>query len=277
MKNALCLGSFDGLHSGHRTVLSVPQGYRKVAVTFKKPPKSVLSGTTSLIMSLEDKCEALKELGAEEIFILDFLEVKDMSASAFLEMLKEKFEPALISCGFNYRFGKGGKGDTEVLAKFCSENGIVFQMSAPVKAGEDIISSTMIRGLLKNGNINKANEFLYKPFSFCASVIQGDKRGRTIGFPTVNQRYPEELVNLKFGVYKTKVLFDGKCYDGITDIGKRPTFLTDYIISETYIEDFSGDLYGKDLRIVPLRFLREEKKFSSIEELKEQILNDIKS
>lgn len=277
MKNALCLGSFDGIHSGHRSVLSVPKGYRKIAVTFKMPPKSVMSGNASLIMTLEDKCASLKEIGAEEIFLLDFNEVKDMSAFSFLEMLKEKYKPSLISCGFNYRFGKGGEGDTEFLSNYCRENKIEFLMSQPVKKDGEIVSSTMIRGLLKDGDIKKANEFLFKPFSFCSSVIEGDKRGRTMGFPTINQKYPQELVNIKFGVYKTKVLFENECYDGITNIGKRPTFETDYIISETYIKNFSGDLYGKNVRIIPLEFLREEKKFSSVEELKEQILIDIES
>lgn len=275
MKNALCLGSFDGLHNGHRAVLSVPSGYRKIAVTFKMPPKAVISLETSLIMSLTDKCEALKEFGADDILILDFNEVRDMAAIDFLELLKQKYSPSLISCGFNYRFGKGGKGDTEVLRDFCNKNGILFQMSEPVKVDGELVSSTMIRGLIGEGKIEKANEFLYKPFSFESCVIEGDKRGRTLGFPTVNQKYPNELVKMKFGVYKTKVSFDGKEFEGITDIGIRPTFETDYIISETYIKNFSGDLYGKNIRITPLKFIREEKKFSNIEELKKQILIDI--
>ncbi len=277
MKNALCLGSFDGIHNGHRAVLTLPQEYRKIAVTFKMPPKAVMSNNVSLIMTLEDKCEALKEIGIDEIFLLDFNEVKDMSALCFLEMLREKYNPSLISCGFNYRFGKGGEGDTKFLREYCNENGITFQMSEPVKIDGEIVSSTMIRCLIKDGKIEKANEFLYKPFSFTSSVIEGDKRGRTMGFPTVNQKYPQELVNLKFGVYKTKVLFDNEIYEGITNIGIRPTFETDYIISETYIKNFSGNLYGKKIRIIPIEFLREEKKFSSVEELKEQILNDLKS
>lgn len=275
MKNALCLGSFDGLHNGHIRVLSVPPGYKKTVVTFKIPPKAVMTCNTSLIMSLEDKCDALKEIDADEIFLLDFESVRDMEALDFLEMLNEKYHPSLISCGFNYHFGKGGQGDTEILKEYCNKNGIELQIINPVKVEENIISSTMIRNLLQNGEIEKANSFLYKPFSYKSIVVSGDKRGRTIGFPTVNQRYPDDLVKIKFGVYKVKVLIKGKSYVGITNIGKRPTFETDYVISETYIKDFSGDLYGESIRIVPIDFLREEKKFSSLEELKKQILVDI--
>lgn len=276
MKNALCLGSFDGIHNGHRNVLSVSPEYRRVVVTFKAPPKSVLSGEASMIMTLDQKCEALRRMGIKEIDVLDFLSVKDMSANEFLKMLLEKYNPGLISCGFNYRFGKGGEGDINLLKDFCDKNGINLRVCEPVKDNQTVISSTMVRGLLQNGEIEKANEFLYEPFSFITEVVEGDKRGRTIGFPTVNQKYPDQLVKLKFGVYKTKVEFDGESYIGITNIGIRPTFKSDYIISETYIKNFSGDLYGKILKITPIKFLREETKFSSLEELKRQIEIDLK-
>ena len=113
--------------------------------------------------------------------------------------------------------------------------------------------------MLRKGDVGSANKLLSEPFSFEAKVIEGDKRGRTIGFPTVNQKYPEELVKLRFGVYKTKIEFEGQEYIGITDIGIRPTYKSDFIISETYIKDFDGDLYGKILRITPFEFLRDEK------------------
>ena len=139
------------------------------------------------------------------------------------------------------------------------------------------LSSSYIRSLIKNGETQKANEFLYKPFSFTAAVQKGDQRGRTIGFPTINQHYPEYLVKPRFGVYKTKVLIDGNEYDGITDIGTRPTFKIDFVISETFVKNFSGDLYNKEITVIPVKFLRDEKKFSSIEELKEQIKKDLEN
>lgn len=275
MKNAIALGTFDGVHIGHREVLNLPDDYFKIAVTFKNPPKASFGGTVELITCLEDKCRILKNLGIDEVFVLDFLEVKDLSGDKFLKFLKEKFNPAYISCGYDYRFGKGGECTKEDLKAFCEKENILFNETPKVSLNGNKVSSTLIRELLKNGDFNEANRLLTEPFSFEAEVVSGDKRGRTIGFPTVNQIYPETLLKLPFGVYETRVSFDDKIYKGITNIGIRPTFKLDFIISETYIDGFSGDLYGKKLRITPVKFIREEIKFSSVDELKKQIDLDL--
>ena len=277
MKNAIALGTFDGVHKGHRAVLDLPHDYKKIAVTFSVPPKAVINGDISLISTSEDKCRILKNIGMDDVLLLEFEDVRNMAPEDFLLFLKEKYNPKLISCGFNYRFGKNGAGDCDTIKAFCLENGIIFKKTEPVKCEDNIISSTYIRELLKNGLVEQANELLSEPFSFEAEVVEGDRRGRTIGFPTANQKYPENLVKLRFGVYETKIEVNNEAYFGITDIGIRPTYELDYIISETYIKDFSGDLYGKRVRITPLKYLREEKKFSSIKELEEQIKKDINS
>ncbi len=275
MKTALCLGSFDGIHIGHRKVLSLPENYYKIAVTFRIPPKSFCKDDLALIMSLEDKCSALGELGIDEVELLDFEKVKNIPCDDFLNQLVKKFNPSLISCGFNYRFGKNAEGNTELLSAFCKKNGIIFNCVEPVLYDENVVSSTKIRGFLKNGEIERANNLLYKPFSYSASVIEGDKRGRSLGFPTINQKYPENLVKLKFGVYKTITYFNGRSYEAVTYIGKRPTFQTDYIISETFIKNFSGDLYGETVKITPVKFLRDEIKFSNANELQKQLEFDL--
>lgn len=275
MKNAIALGTFDGIHTAHREVLNLPTGYKKIAVTFKTPPKMYFSGNYEMIMTFEEKCEALKKLGFYEICALDFGEVKDTPLTEFLERIFVKYNPSYISCGFDYRFGKGAEGNVDSLAKYCRQKGIKLNVCNEITYNNQTVSSSMIREFLKNGEIEKANSLLLNPFSFTGEVIEGQKRGRTIGFPTINQKYPEELVKLKFGVYKTKILFDGKEYFGVTNIGIRPTFKSDYVISETYIKDFSGDLYGKTVKTVPLKFLRSEIKFNSAEELKRQIEKDI--
>ena len=131
------------------------------------------------------------------------------------------------------------------MADFCQNNGIELRCVPPVKQDGEVISSTLIRNCLRNGEIKRANGLLFEPFGFSAEVRHGEQRGRTIGFPTINQEYPKELVQVKNGVYKTKILFDGREYDGITDIGHRPTYPINDIMSETFIKDFSGDLYGK--------------------------------
>lgn len=274
-KTAIALGTFDGVHIGHRAVLNLPCGYKKVAVTFTVPPKAMLSDNSGLITTLEDKCRILESIGIDEICLLEFSEVRDMEALEFLEFLNKKYKPSFISCGFNYRFGKNGKGSTKTLKKYCEENQIEFRNADCVYENDIPVSSTVIREMLKNGNFSAANSLLTVPFSFETEVISGDKRGRTMGFPTVNQKYPEVLVKIKFGVYKTLVEFEEKRYQGITNIGVRPTYKSDFIISETNIIGFSGDLYGKKVRITPLEFIREERKFSGLEDLREQIDKDL--
>lgn len=275
MKNAIALGTFDGLHTAHLCVLNLGEEYNKIAVTFKKPPRMFFEKKDELLINYSQKCDYLKELGINEIVPLDFEIVKNTPPINFLESLRQKYNPQIISCGFNYHFGKEGKGDTKLLADFCNKNGIILKVCDPVSFENQIVSSTRIRNLIKNGQIEAANQLLFKPFSFSGEVLSGDKRGRTIGFPTINQKYPENLVKLKFGVYKTQVIFDGKTFEGVTNIGLRPTYELNYVTSETYIKNFSGNLYGKNVTIVPLKFLRQEKKFSSLEELKKQIAKDI--
>lgn len=275
MKTAVALGSFDGVHIAHRSVLNLPKDYKKVAITFRKPPKMVFEGKTELIMSLETRTQVIKSLGFSEVDCLDFNKVRETEALDFLEYISNKYNPKYISCGFNYRFGKGGKGDVAVLSEFCKQNGIELSVCEQVLVDGATVSSTLIRNKLKDGKIEEANALMPTSFSFMSEVIKGDRRGRTIGFPTINQKYPEDLVKIKFGVYKVKVVIDGEEYDGISNIGIRPSFKSDYVISETYIKDFSGDLYGKKVKIIPQKFLREEKKFASLEQLKKQIEKDI--
>lgn len=277
-KTAIALGTFDGVHMGHRAVIeaTVNSGFKPVAVAFKFPPKMYFDNTVGCITSLSDKDAMLKNLGIEKVFYLDFPKIRDMSANDFLEYLKKQYNPSFISCGFNYHFGKGGKGDTKLLAEFCKDNGIVLEICQPVTVNGSTISSTYIRELLKDGEIEKANKLLPREFGFCAAVIKGDERGRTIGYPTANQLYPNELAEIKHGVYKSKITVNGKTYKAITNIGHRPTYETKMVGAETYIIDFYDDIYGfiADVRLV--EFIRSEQKFDNIEQLKSAIENDLK-
>ncbi len=274
MRNAVALGTFDGLHKGHLAVLSVPDCYNKNALIFNIPPKCIKKGSIELLLPPEDKINRLEKMGFK-VKGLDFSDVEHLSPTEFLEYIKKEFDPALISCGFNYRFGFEGKGDTEDLAEFCGENGIILKIANAVNDNGETISSSVIRKALREGDVAKANRLLGYDFSFSAPVIKGDGRGKTLGFPTINQVYPEMLCKPKFGVYKTEVLIDNKVYKGVTDIGNRPTYPLDYVISETFIKDFGGDLYGKKLKVTLKEFIRSEKKFSSKEELIIQIKKDI--
>ncbi len=276
MKTAIVLGTFDGLHAGHRAVIEKANGFYSIAVTFDIPPKSVQTGEPQLLMSPEDRIERLKKLGIDKVDTQNFHDVKDIDAGVYLEKLKQKYNPQRIVCGFNYRFGKNAAGDTSLIADFCNKNDIEFVCVPAVKQGETILSSTNIRSLLREGKMGEAVSQIYGGFSFTAPVIHGDARGRNWGFPTANQEYPKDFVKIKFGVYISRVTIDGKRYDAITNVGIRPTFKTDTVGCETFIKDFSGDVYGKQMKTELVKFVRGEQKFSSIDELKNAILNDVK-
>ncbi|MCQ2477603.1 MAG: riboflavin biosynthesis protein RibF [Clostridia bacterium] len=275
MLKAVVLGTFDGVHIGHRAVIDLAYGYDITAVTFKTPPKFFKS-ETKLLMSDKDRFCALRELGVKSIKELDFAKVKGTCANTFLEDIYKEFSPDLICCGFNYKLGSDLK-DKDAVAEFCKGKNIKFSYAQKVEKNGKTVSSSSIREMLENGEISKANELLYMPFGFTAKVVSGNKRGRTLGFPTANTPYPKDLVKLKFGVYESEVIVDGKVYKAISDIGIRPTFKTDDVFAETHIFDFSSDLYGKEIRLNPKRFIRDEKKFKDENALKEAVLSDIKS
>lgn len=276
MKTAIILGTFDGLHAGHRAVIEKAAGSFSVAVTFDIPPKSILTGEPQLLILPEERAKRIKQLGINQVEMQNFNQVKDINANDYLELLKQKYNPSRIVCGFNYRFGHKAEGDTELLFDFCQKNGIEFICVPAVQKDGTTVSATNIRNLLREGKIDEASSQIYGGFSFTAPVLHGDARGRLLGFPTANQIYPEELVKVKFGVYISHVTIDGKEYKAITNVGIRPTYRTDTVGCETFIKDFSGDIYGKMMKTELLYFVREERKFSSIEELKNAISDNVR-
>lgn len=272
---ALALGTFDGIHKGHLAVLSSAvksKVDKKVVVTFAAPP---MKAGAKLIMPENIKEKEFLRLGFDEILLLDFGEVKDMSPTEFLNMLFEKYNVKSVSCGFNYRFGKSALGNTETLKEYANSHGAECNIIEPVYYMDEPISSTRIRAAIEQGDIKGANEMLVNPFFIESTVVSGDARGRKMGFPTANQIPDKDVAMLKFGVYKTETELDGKKYKSITNIGIRPTYKTEIPIAETHIVDFSGNLYGKILRVSFLEFIREEKKFSGLDEVKEQIEKDL--
>lgn len=276
MKTAIILGTFDGLHAGHRAVIEKVKDFFSVAVTFDIPPKGIISGEPQLLILPDDRENRIKKLGINQVEMQSFEAVRKISAVDYLEFLKDKYNPSRIVCGFNYRFGYKAEGDVALLNKFCKKNGIDFICVPPVEKDCVVVSATNIRNLIREGKISEASSQIYGGFCFTAPVLHGDMRGRTIGFPTANQNYPENLVKLKFGVYITQVTIDAVQYSAITNVGIRPTYQTQTIGCETYIKDFCGEIYGKDMKVEFLQFVREEKKFLSLKELKNAILSDVK-
>lgn len=272
-KNAIAFGTFDGIHLGHKAVLEniLKSGFTPLVLTFDFPPK--MSGKSNLILTSDEKKSRLSDMGIEPVF-LDFEAVKDSSPEKFLNYVNKEYSPALISTGFNFRFGKGAKGDTGTLNDFCNNHGIKYEMAKPIKIENSIVSSTNIRKLISNGSIRKANRMLGWEFSFKGKIVHGDRRGRTIGFPTINLIYPSELVCPKYGVYSSRTEIGSESYRSVTNIGIRPTFKIDYVISETYIFDFNGDIYGENARVSLCDFIRSEMKFDSLDELRNAISKD---
>ena len=192
----------------------------------------------------------------------------------FAELLEEKFAPCAFVCGDDFRFGYQAQGTPETLA---SATQVCVETVKLLKMDGEKISSTAIKNYLANGETEKANALLGEEFFLLGQVYKDRQVGRTINFPTANIRYPEDKFPIKKGVYETRVCVDGKEYKGITNYGARPTFDNTDTLTETYLDGFDGDLYGKELKVEFVRFLREITKFSGAEELKAQLTKDIEA
>lgn len=279
LKNSIALGTFDGVHVGHLKVLHTAlsfDAYNPCVVSFAEPPKrSMGSVDVPLLMTAENKRAVLFDMGFKNVVYLDFQKVRNMEPSNFIDMLINDYNAAVIVCGFNYRYGKGGKGDADYLKSYCEQHKVECVVCPPALLEGEVISSTTIRSLIESGNVREAATYLGRAVSFEAEVVTGDQRGRTIDFPTINQCLPDNLVKPKNGVYASYSYVNGKPYPSVTNIGVRPTFLLPKAIAETHIIGLNDNLYGQNIKIELIEFLREEKKFASLSELKEQIKRDV--
>ncbi len=267
------LGTFDGLHEGHIGVLKgALSSENAICITFSYPP----SEKDRAIIQPHIKLRRLSEMGFSKVVSLDFKEVKDIPPKDFLDMLNQKYGVTNFCCGFDYRFGKGGSGNAEFLREYCSDRGYTATITPQYTKNGTKVSSTDIRRFIEAGEIEKANALLSQPYSLEMPVIHGDARGRTLGYPTLNQPLPSGICKMKFGVYISKVVVDGITYKGITNVGVRPTYLLKTPMCETYIIGFKGDAYGKTITLMPEKFVRAEEKFDSITELKNAIEQDVK-
>lgn len=279
---AVALGYFDGIHLGHQAVLSTALKYAKaeklvpVIMLFDIHPRKLISGVIPpMLTSEEKKREILTNMGFT-VVEFNFREAMDYSSNEFIEkILIESLNARVVTCGFDYHYGKGGKGNATTLHDELKKRGIRVFAKEPILLGDEIVSSTAIRGLISKGEIEKANTMLGRCFSYDFTVRKGDGLGRTMGFPTINQFFSKDFIVPKYGVYASKVFFENKWYPSVTNVGIRPTVAKDSMRSETCILDFSADLYGKNVEVCLLKFIRDEKKFNSLEELSAQIEKDI--
>ncbi len=285
-ETAVALGYFDGLHKGHRNVITLTaaqkaNGLTPICLTFSKSPKSVLTGTPqNALMTRQDKIKTLTDLGIERVYEADFEKMKNMSADCFAkEILLDTLRAKKLFCGFNYRYGINGEGDVNSLRAFCEQNDVELTVISPQQSEGEVVSSTLIRELISNGNIKRANELLCGRFGFCSVIKHGKRLGRELGTPTINQPLCSDLVVPKFGVYASIVtLENGDTYCGVTNIGIKPTVGGTTELCETWMPNYTGEeIYGQKADIRLIEFIREEKKFSSIEELKHTIIDNSKT
>ena len=274
------LGFFDGVHSGHVSVIREAVSYAQqngllpAVFTTKQLPRSVLSGTkVGAITTLDEKLAAFRSLGAERVYIIDFREIMHMTAEDFVkDILLGCFHARHAVCGFNYHFGYGGKGSGSTLSELCRQYDITVTTQHRISYDDSPVSSTRIRSAVASGHFPDVNRMLGRRYGFRLPVLHGKKLGRTIGIPTINQAFPDGLILPPFGAYATAVTVDGTVYCGVTDIGVKPTVGSDHVLIETWLPRYSGrELYGETIDVRFLDFIRPEKKFDGLLSLQEEI------
>ncbi len=283
--NYIALGSFDGLHLGHLSLvrkvksLAAENDGKSIVFTFKNHPRRFINinNKIELIMTNEEKINVLQKEGIDILAFKDFDEkIMKMMPDEFINWLCKTYNVKGIVVGFNFKFGYKNLGDVKLLKKFEEEYRYKLYVMEPCKIEDEIISSTNIRKELSDGNVRKAFNMLSRPYMLSGKVIDGKKLGRTIGFPTANLEINKQKVIPKKGVYYTNVKVNEKIFKGITSVGNNPTVNGQELTVETYILDFSNDIYGKEINIYFIDRIRDEIKFNNIHELIAQLKKDKK-
>lgn len=282
----LTIGNYDGLHLGHRRIIeriklkAREQKGTSMLMTFHPHPLTILKPEkfVGLITPLHVKRRLIEEAGVDVLFIVPFTdEFHLINPELFVDsLLMEKLGIKGLIVGYDFKFGKGGKGNVEYLASKSAEYGFFFEIQAAITLDGEKVGSNRIRKMIQDGDVRKAAAHLGRPYMIEGTVIKGDGRGRTIGFPTINLKSDFPLIP-KRGVYISMVEIDGKKFSAVTNIGYNPTFDGQGLTIETYILDFSQDLYGREIALYFLNRIRDEVKFSSVDELKGRIWKDVET
>jgi len=273
----IAVGEFDGVHLGHRAVM---EGADTV-LTFEPHPRTVVAPDSAprLLTSLEAKADLIAELGVEELVVIPFDgDFAAQSPQAFVDdVLVGQLGAERVSVGENFRFGHRARGDAALLQ---AQDAFTTRVVELVERDGEVVSSSLIRRLVEAGDLERANSLLVAPFALRGTVAHGDKRGRTLGYPTANLVPDPALVCPAHGVYacRAAVEDDGawRWWPAATSVGVRPTFVTGRgLLAEAYLLGYDGDLYGRDLRVSFLARLRGEERFDSVEALVEQMARDV--
>ncbi len=278
--NIVLIGNFDGIHKGHQSLITKAKNIAKelgckiTCLSFSPHPRKFFNPDINIqIVNQAKKTELLEKYGIDNFINIQFnQEFSEITGREFIEdILIKELQTNHLIIGSDFKFGYKKSGDIELLKKYQAS----FNLEILDKIAEDseIVSSSIIRDHLSDGNIAKANKLLNWNWEISGEVIHGDKRGREIGYPTANQLI-QEYIRPKLGVYASYAEIKGKIYKAITNIGIRPMFKLDIPLVETFIFDFNSDIYGEEITIQPFKFIRNELKFDNMEELTRQIKED---
>lgn len=285
-ETAITIGAFDGIHLGHKALfqetLKIAHTFNlePIVVTFDPHPRRVIQPHLSfkLLTTLEEKLELIEKEGLQKIAILPFTRaLAELSPDLFVEKyLVDYLKARYVIVGFNFRFGRNRSGDTELLKKLGEKYQFQVKIVPPVIIDEKRVSSSLIRDLISKGEVDKASLFLGRPYFLTGKVIKGKGRGKLLGFPTANLSVSKEKLIPARGVYAVFAYLHDKKYKGALNIGFNPTFDERELSLEVHLLNFatSQNLYNQIIRIEFIKYIRSEKKFSSVEELKTQIEKD---
>ncbi len=282
----VALGMFDGVHLGHAEVINHAIDTAKkisgtaIVFTFSNHPLTVIAPDDAPLMigSKNLRREIFSDMGVDVLIEIPFTkEFSKKSPEEFLQLLQEKISPAYVVTGPNYTFGRFGRGNGRLLLREAENFGFKAEVCQAFTVERKIVSSTRIRALIAAGDLTSANQLLGRNFTYAGEVVNGDKRGRKLGFPTANIEISDRRAMLPNGAYVVRVKVRGKIFNGIANVGDNPTFKVARRRLEVFIDDFSANIYGEEIFVSFIEKLRDEKIFSSVEDLKAQLNEDLRS
>ncbi len=279
----IALGNFDGMHRGHQELLNqVVEAARKDGAQtgiclFEPHPMKLVNANKApkLLTSLSLRKKLLASIGIDNVHIIPFNEdMLNMDGISFLDMIRKEYDAGMFAVGYNFTFGKKGAWKEKELKQYCATQGLKSIVLDKYMLDDEEVSSTIIRGHIAKGELDIACKLLGRPHLIEGRVVVGNQIGRQIDFPTANFIYELDYCYPPHGVYFTTTMIDKKWYYSITNIGKKPTVDKEIINIETHVLDYSGELYGKKIQIGFLCKLRNQKRFSDVQELKAQLIRD---